>query len=229
MIGFLAAALSASNASAQDSSTAASGNTEATTTSPQPVQLSAGVQDVLKLVQSKIGDDTILAFIHNSGAAYRLGASDIIYLRGQGASDAIITAMLNQHGNTPVAPAPAVAAPVTTPRAAPPQSSAGYVAAAPTYVQPSTVYAASPAPDYSYYYQNYGYYYPYSGYYYPYYGYYYPSLSLSLGFGYGGYYGYYYGGGYHGGGDYHNDGGYHGGGGVPGGGPRGGGSPGGHR
>jgi hypothetical protein len=193
MLGFVVAALSATTLTAQESSKApaVANNTEATTTSPAAVQLSAGVRDVSKLAEAKVGDDTIIAFINHSGTTYSLNASEIIYLRGRGLSDGVITAMLNQRGKAPVA-----AAPVTTTSAAPAQSSTTYVAPAPTYAQPSTVYVASPAPTYVPYYS--GYYYPY---YYPYYGYSSP-LSLSFGFGFGNYYG----GGYHGGGGH---GGHH--------------------
>jgi len=46
----------------------------ATETKAAPVQLSVAVWDVLKLTQSKIADDTLIAFVNNSTAAYNLGA-----------------------------------------------------------------------------------------------------------------------------------------------------------
>src|SRR5271170_7780732 len=97
---------------AQDSSASA----------PAP-QLAYGVPQVLQLAQAKVGDDTIIAYIKNSGSSYGLNADQIIYLKQQGVADSVITAMLNQPkpgvaAYTPPSPAPAVAA-VPTPTPAP--------------------------------------------------------------------------------------------------------------
>src|SRR5580698_3367122 len=54
------------------------------------------VSQVIQLEQAKIGDDTVIAYIRNSGNNYNLSANDILYLCGQGASDAVLTAMLTQ-------------------------------------------------------------------------------------------------------------------------------------
>ena len=197
-MGILLGALSATRVAGQDSAAAPTthNRTETVATNETaPVQLSAGAWDVLKLVRSKIGDDTIIAFINNSGQPYNLGASEIIYLREQGASDRVTAAMLNQQSkatvntttanetvwSAPSQPAVASTTPATT------------ATTAPAYVeQPSSVYVAQPAPAYSYYYP------------YPAYGYsYWAPVSLSFGFGFGGYYGGHY---YHGG----HGGGYHG-------------------
>lgn len=126
VIGLMVGALSAMNVTAQDSSKATPPSESlatATVSQTSPVQLSPGVPEVLKLVQSKIGDDTIMAFINNSGTTYSLGVSEIIYLREQGASDKVITAMLNQRSKPPVA----------TASVAPAQSPATDVATAPAF------------------------------------------------------------------------------------------------
>ncbi len=75
-------------------------------------QLSYGVSQIVQLAQAKVGDDTIIAYIKNSGNSYGLTVDQIIYLRHQGISDAVITTMLNQ-------PKPAVA--VATPTTPAPQ------------------------------------------------------------------------------------------------------------
>jgi uncharacterized membrane protein YgcG len=141
------------------------------------MQLSEGVMQILQLAQAKVGDDTIVAYIKNSGHSFSLNADQIIYLHQQGLSSAVITTMLNQ-------PRGGIA--VATPAASYPEAgsySAGYNAAATpnvTYVQ------SAPAPTY---------YYPPANYYYPAYSYY-PGWSFSIGWGgcYGGgcYYGYPY-------------------------------------
>jgi hypothetical protein len=161
-----------------------------------PVQLQAGAWEVLNLVRAHVGDEVVIAYIKNSGKAYNLGASEILYLRGQGLSDPVLAAMLSTRQSVSAAtvqvapqpavtgatssslqasaptaqPAPAAAQPAPVYQAVPVQSAPTYVPT-PVYVQPSPVYVyPSPAPYYL-------------G---P------PGLSLSFGFGFGG-------GGYHGG------------------------------
>ena len=180
----------------------------ASTSETRPVQLSSGVADILKLVRAKVSDTITLSFIRNSGRTYHLSAAEILYLREQGVSDPVLTAMLDQQRNVAATAAQAV-----------PQPASAYVAASPAYVQPSPAYVYS-SPSYDYY--DYGYYDSWPYYYGGYWGY--PEWSFSLGYGGG-----YHGGGYHGGG---HDGGYpggsHGGGGRPGGQPGGGSIGGGH-
>ena len=195
---------------------------------PAP-QLDPGLQQILRLAQAKIGDDTIITFIRNSGYRYNLNADQIIYLRQQGISEPVVLTLLTQ-ARPALAPATA-ALPAQAPAAANSYYS-GQVAA--PAAAPAVTYVQS-APAVSYYYQPT--YQPY--YYYPdYYGY--APVSFSWGW-YGGYYGGgwgWYGGGWRGGG-WHggwSGGGWHGGGyggghggGFGGGGHGGGGHGGGHR
>ena len=175
-------------------------------------QLSYGVPQVLQLSQAKIGDSTIVAYIQNTGTIYSLNASEIVYMKQQGVSDAVITTMLNQRQRVTQAaaqtapPAPATAA-TSQPGSA--ETSTAVTQPAVTYVQTvpsSTVYVIPDTQTYQYY-NNY---YPYG--YYPYYGGWgYPAVSFSFGFG-GGYHGGYHGGGWNGGyrgGYYHGGGGWH--------------------
>jgi hypothetical protein len=171
-------------------------NATANPAAPQnaPVQLSYGVMQIVQLSQAKVSDSTIISFIQNSRNSYGLDANQIIYLRQQGVSDAVVGVMLNQPKN--------VAASQIAPQASDTQTA--------TATQPATAYVQSPPtssvyviPDTQTYYYNSSYYQPY---YYPYYGWGYPAVSLSFGFGgrWGG--GYYHGGwgGYHGGGGWHH-------------------------
>ncbi len=181
----------------------------------RPVQLSPGVAEILKLGSAHVSDGTITAFISNSGRTYHLSVSEILYLREQGMSDQVLTAMLTAGQNVaavaaqaapqpmpqPVqqlAPQPATTGPTADwvnsspqPAPAPTQYAPTYQAAAPVYAQPAPVYTY-PAPYYGYY-DSWPYYWGY------------PSVSFGFGFG-GGHYGGYHGGGYHGGG-YHGGGG----------------------
>jgi len=178
---------SAAPALAQDSSVTMTARTAAANASAP--QLAYGVPQVLQLKQAEVGDDTIIAYIKNSGNIYNLNADQIIYLRQQGLSDAVVTAMLNQPK-----PAMAVAAPAT-PAPQPVASAAEVAPVAATTAAPAVTYVQTvPA---TYYYQPY---------YYPVYSCF-PAVSFSFGWHGGGYYGGY--GGWHGGGY----GGWHGGGG----------------
>src|ERR1035438_4484439 len=80
------------------------------TTAPK---LSYGVSEVVKLAQANINDDTIIAYIKSTGTDYRLGADQMLYLRQQGVSEAVIKAMLVQPRSV-VAPATAAAAVAST-------------------------------------------------------------------------------------------------------------------
>jgi uncharacterized membrane protein YgcG len=180
---------------AQDA-TVASQPTAASQSVPRLAYSTAQIQTML---QAKVGESTILAYIQNSSMTFPLDAAQIIYLKQQGASNAILDAMLN-HQSVVSAPAPqASTATAQTSTAVVAQDSTAVAQPTVTYVQsaaPSPVYVA-PSP-----------------YYYPYYGYYpyYSPVTVSLGFGYygGGYYGGWHGGGWYGGG-WHG-GGWHGGG-----------------
>jgi hypothetical protein len=177
-------ALSASTTLAQNL-TATTTAQPAAVNAPVP-QLSGGVPQILQLAQAKVSDDTIIAYVKNSGNSYGLDANQIIYLRQQGISDAVITTMLNQ-------PRPAVAVATPTTPAPQPVASTAYSGPVSTATVAPTVTYVQTVPDTTYYYQPY-----YQPYYYPAYGWY-PPVSFSFGWG-GGWGGGGHGGGWHGGG-----------------------------
>ena len=87
---------------AQDSApTPASAEAAAPTSASEtrPVQLSPGVPEILKLVSAHVSDGAITAFISNSGRTYHLSVSEILYLREQGMSDQVLTAMVTAGQN----------------------------------------------------------------------------------------------------------------------------------
>jgi hypothetical protein len=178
-------ALSASTVLAQDSS--AKNTVQPAAVNASVPQLTYGVSEILKLAQAKIGDDTIIAYIKNSRNSYGLDANQIIYLRQQGISDAVVTAMLNQP-----APGLAVATP-TSPAPQPVAASTATTASGSTATVAPTVTYVQTMPDTTYYYQPY---------YYPAYPWY-PPVTFSFGWGWGGGW---HGGGWHGGGGH---GGWH--------------------
>jgi hypothetical protein len=201
--------LGARNVPAQDSTTSAA--------QTAPVQLSYGVSQIIQLSKAKVSEDTIVNYIRNSGSSYGMDASQIVYLKQQGVSDAVLNTMLNQPRQmAQAAPQPAYPTASSTATVVA-QPAVTYVQPATTYVPSSTVYVIPDTQTYRYY-NNY--YQPSYGYY-PYYsGWNYPAVSFSFGFGGGNRGGYYrggWGGGYRGGysGGYHGGGGggFHGGGG----------------
>jgi hypothetical protein len=192
--------------------------------SPAP-QLAYGVPQILQMAQANVGNDTIVAYIKNSGSSYGLNADQIIYLKQQGLSNDVITAMLSQPkpgvlASTPATSAPQPVASTTstgtadaTPLYSPSQSDP--IPAAQASTQPVPAATAAPTVTYvltvpspaSYYYAQP---YCYPSYYYPSYACY-PPVSLSFAWGngwHGGYYGGYYGG-WHGGGYYGGYGRWH--------------------
>jgi hypothetical protein len=195
-------ALSALTAPAQDSSVA---NTVQPSAVNAPVaQLSYGVSQIVQLAQAKVGDDTIIAYIKNSGNNYGLTVDQIIYLRQQGISDAVITTMLSQPKSvvaaatvaTPAGTSTAEAAPLYSPRQSeqtPAESTITTASGSTATVAPTVTYVQT-VPATTYYYQPY---------YYPAYAWY-PPVSFSFGWGWGGWHGGgWRGGGWHGGGGWH--------------------------
>lgn len=90
--------------------TAADGTAPAVAVVASVPQLSYGASQILRLAQAKVGDETIIAYIKNSGNSYALTADQIIYLRQQGVSEAVLNVMLVQPPSA-VAAAPAASAP----------------------------------------------------------------------------------------------------------------------
>lgn len=163
-------------------------------------QLTPAEEEVVKLAQAKVGDGTIIAYIKYSGKNYGLTADQILYLKQEGVSESVITAMLNPAAVPEMPMGPATTATVPVPSTPAPQVVQGGYG---PYGQPEEPYVETAPPA--------TYYYSYSEpYYYPYYGgyYYWPSpLVFSYGWGWGGWRGGWHGGagGWHG-----NVGGWHG-------------------
>ena len=159
------------------------------TSSNKPVELSWGLDEIVKLSKAKVNESVILAFIENSETAYNPTAQDIIQLRELEVSSQVITALMRRGEGLR-----------ETAREAQKQiqaEQAAAVAAAPT---PANTQSANAVPVstvtyigypryYTYPSYNYGYCYP-GSYSYPgYYAYsYYPRFSLGVHLG-GGYYG----------------------------------------
>src|SRR5439155_1211767 len=79
------------------------GTTPTPAPTPAPVvketsatKLPYGVEDVLKLSRAQVSEDITLTYIQNSGTIYDLRPNDIVYLKEQGVSDKLISAMMEQ-------------------------------------------------------------------------------------------------------------------------------------
>jgi Family of unknown function (DUF6600) len=108
--------------------------------------VSPAAADVLRLAESGVDDDVVLAYIQNSQALFNLGADDVLYLRDLGVSSVVITAMLN-HDTTlrnqpPENPNPVPPATVQEP---PPQ---------PVPQEEPPAYSSAPPPDVNYFYND---------------------------------------------------------------------------
>lgn len=123
-----------------------------------PARLPYGTDDVLKLTRAQVSEDVTLNYIQSSGTIYNLSPSDIVTLRGEGVSDKVINAMLDQRKSVPVdvANQNALQAQVTAAAngAMLAPADAGSASPAPVYVQPAPVYvqpvpvAVQSEPDY---------------------------------------------------------------------------------
>ena len=58
--------------------------------------LSPGVAEVIRLAQSGVGEEVVLAYIQNSSEPFNLNADQILYLKDLGISSQVTTAMLNR-------------------------------------------------------------------------------------------------------------------------------------
>ena len=77
---------------------------QAQTQPANPSGLSPDLQEVVKLSQEQMSDDVITNYIKNSGKTYTLTADDLIYLKDQGVSQGVISA-LEQSASTSAAAA----------------------------------------------------------------------------------------------------------------------------
>ncbi len=61
-----------------------------------PENLSPGLAEIIKLAQSNVSEEVLLAYIGNSTFAFNPSAEEILYLTDLGVSDAVITALVNR-------------------------------------------------------------------------------------------------------------------------------------
>src|SRR5437870_3419052 len=86
---------------------------------PVPAAVSPAAAEVLRLAESGVAEDIVMAYIQNSPAAFNLSADQILYVRDLGLSSQVITAMLNRDAALRSQPQPSQLAPEPEPEAAP--------------------------------------------------------------------------------------------------------------
>lgn len=142
------------------------GDTVSAAANSSSASLSYGLDEIAKLAKSGADESLILAYVQSSPIAYRATADDIIQLRGEGVSSAVLGAVMRHGSELRERNAQTQAAAPQTAVAAAPAPAVSY--AAPVADQPpsvSVVYIPS-YPSYTYSYGWYGY----GGYYaYPFY------------------------------------------------------------
>jgi hypothetical protein len=117
-----------------------------------PPELSYGVPQIIQLSQAEVSDSLIVTYIRGSGNSYGLDANQIVYMRQQGVSEAVINAMLGQ-------PKPAALAPTAVAAGGPAPVPTATVVYAPTatVADPASTVSVYVIPDtatYSYYARN---------------------------------------------------------------------------
>src|SRR5712672_1328232 len=56
--------------------------------------LAYGVADVVKLSRAQVSDDIIVSYIQSASTVYSLEPKDIVYIKEQGVSDRVLSAMM---------------------------------------------------------------------------------------------------------------------------------------
>lgn len=111
---------------------------------------SAGITEIIKMLDAKVDGQVILAYIQNSAIPYNPEATELIALKDHGASTETLMALLHHGDELRLQMAQAQSA-INPPPAAPPYDY-GPEAAYPPYPDgyPDSSYAPYPATDYSY-------------------------------------------------------------------------------
>jgi hypothetical protein len=107
-----------------------------------PADLSPGLAEVIKLAQSHVAEETIVAFVQNSGKPYNPTAEEVLYLYDLGLSDKVISALFKK----PDAVAAAPATPAPAPDNAPAPPNAAMTAPPEEMIQPPPAAMTDPVP-----------------------------------------------------------------------------------
>src|SRR5882724_6224937 len=71
---------------------------QAQSTAAVPSDLSPAASEAIRLSESGVGEEVVVAYIQNSQASFNLSADHLLYLKDLGLSPAVVTAMLT-HDN----------------------------------------------------------------------------------------------------------------------------------
>jgi len=118
---------------------------------PVQANLSPGAAEVVRLAQSGVSEDVVLAYVQNSQSTFNLSADDVVYLRDVGLSSPVITSMIN-HDNALRGQQPQYSPPPATPVPTEPPSTAPVEA--PLVPSTGPDYVANPPADVTYFYDD---------------------------------------------------------------------------
>src|ERR1051326_2175942 len=138
-------------------------NPSTNTPAKAPAILPSSANEVVRLVQSGVGDEVVVAFIGQSHSSYNLSGADITALKETGVSPQVLTAMLNhdsalraqEQASSPVTATAITPQPTVTQPAAVSATAIANQTPAPTVITQSEpppplaeVVPVSPGPDY---------------------------------------------------------------------------------
>ncbi len=150
---------------------------------PSTTPLSSAEMQILQWAQANVSDGAIVNDVQNSGTVYGLDASQIVYLKQQGVSEAVINAMLNQTTAMATAAQQQQQSQTPAPNDAAANQQQGVAQPGTPPPSASTVYIVPDTQTYNY--NNWA-----SPYYaYPSYPYYYAPVGVNRGWGWSGYHG----------------------------------------
>ena len=118
-----------------------------------PVAVSPPVAEVLRLAESGVGEEVVLAYIQNSSGGFNLSADQILYLRDVGLSGQLISAMLSRDAGLRGQPQPIQPQPEQQPPPGPgPGPGPDVPVEAP--LTPQSTEVVSPPPQVNYFYSS---------------------------------------------------------------------------
>ena len=120
-----------------------------------PANISPAAAEMIKMAESGVSEDVLIAYAQKSPTRYDLSADTILYLKDLGLTSPVITAMVNRDGSLRNDPQ----AQVSQPQYAPPQAQQGpppgqNEGPGPAVQAAQPVYASNPPEDVNYFYDN---------------------------------------------------------------------------
>jgi hypothetical protein len=128
---------------------------EMQTSATVPANMSPATAEVIKMAESGVTEDVLLAYVQKSNSRYDLNADTILYLKDLGITSPVITAMVTRDGALPAqaqqAPPPP---PQEQPQQPPPGPGSQGAVTGPLVEAAQPTYVSNPPADVNYFYQD---------------------------------------------------------------------------